>query len=83
VDYAIYQGTLGSYASHVMIDCTDDGGDLVEDILPQAASSYYLVVPLGLSSEGSYGTASNGSQRPAPLSPADRCLATQTLGGCN
>ena len=63
--------------------CTDDSGDLVEDITPQAASSYYLVVPLGVATEGSYGVASNGAERPVPPSPADRCLITQTTGGCN
>ena len=57
--------------------------DLVEDITPQAASSYYLVVPLGVATEGSYGVASNGAERPVPPSPADRCLITQTTGGCN
>jgi len=83
VDYAVYEGTLGNYDSHVMIDCTDDSGDFVEDIAPQAAGSYYLVVPLGVATEGSYGVASNGAERPVAPSPADRCLMTQTTGGCN
>jgi hypothetical protein len=81
VDYAIYQGTIGSYYSHVSAVCTDAGGDRVEEIAPQAASSYYLVVPRSATAEGSYGRASNGSERPvAPT--VNRCLGSQTLGGC-
>ncbi len=83
MDYAIYEGTLGNFYSHVKIDCTDDGSDLVEDIVPQAAASYYLVVPLGIATEGSYGVASNNAERPVPASEADRCKVIQTLGGCN
>jgi hypothetical protein len=66
----------------VKIDCEDDGGDLVEDIAPQSADSCYLIVPLGLTLEGSYGVDSNDAERPVPLIPADRCLDTQAIGGC-
>jgi V8-like Glu-specific endopeptidase len=65
-----------------MIDCTDDGGDFVEDIAPQAADSYYLIIPLSLTQEGSYGVDSNGAERPVPPAPADRCLEPQAIGGC-
>jgi len=81
VDYAIYEGTLGNYYSHTMKDCSDDGGDLVEEIVPQAADSYYLVVPMDASVEGSYGVDSASVERPRPA-PADCCLPWQTLGGC-
>ena len=81
VDYAIYEGTIGDFGSHAMKDCSDDGSDLTEEIVPQAASSYYLVVPLGDSDEGSYGVDSDGVERPT-AAPADRCLPSQALGGC-
>ncbi len=81
VDYAIYEGTIGSFYSHKMKDCSDDGGDLVEEISPQAADSYYLVVPMDSAVEGSYGIDSDGLERPR-AAPADRCLPAQTLGGC-
>jgi hypothetical protein len=83
VDYAIYEGTLGDYGSHTMIDCTDDSGDLTEEIVPQTANSYYLVVPIGATAEGSYGLASNGAERSVPRSAAGRCRVYQMLGGCN
>lgn len=81
-DYAIYEGTLGAFDSHVAVDCADDGGDLEEEISPQAADSYYLVVPVSPSQEGSYGVDSGGTERPVPPDPADRCLESQTIGGC-
>jgi len=82
VDYAIYEGTIGSYYSHVLKDCTDNGGDRVEDIVPQTVDSYYLVVPLSATSEGSYGLDSNGAERPVPSAPPNRCLVSQVIGGC-
>ncbi len=82
VDYAIYEGTLGLFDSHVAIDCSDDGGDLEEEITPGSGGRYYLLVPLGSSQEGSYGTDSGGTERPVPPSAGDRCLDAQVLGGC-
>jgi hypothetical protein len=75
-DYGIYEGTIGSWTSHTAIDCHDDGGDLQEDITPQAASSYYLVVPNNPNDEGSYGTNSGGSPRPPGTAT---CRPTQAL----
>jgi hypothetical protein len=81
VDYAIYEGALGSFYSHVMADCSDDGGDRTEDYKPQAVSSYYLVVPLSSMDEGSYGVDSNGVERPAPAA-VDRCTPVTGTTGC-
>ena len=64
-DYAIYEGTLGSWYSHTEIDCTDDGFDRQETVTPSAGGRYYLVVPLNGASEGSYGTDARGIERPA------------------
>ena len=33
-DYAIYEGTIGSWYDHSRIDCTDDGGDMEEQVQP-------------------------------------------------
>ena len=31
-DYAIYEGQIGSWYSHKMIDCSDEGADRMEDV---------------------------------------------------
>ncbi|MBP7149739.1 MAG: hypothetical protein KBD01_19610, partial [Acidobacteria bacterium] len=67
-DYGIHEGALGSWYSHTAIDCSDAGGNRVEDVAPAAGNTYYLVVALNDDVEGSYGRASNGSERP-PGSP--------------
>jgi hypothetical protein len=80
-NYAIYEGTLGSFASHVAKDCFDDGGNLSEETTPRAGSAYYLVVAQTGTDEGSYGKTSAGAERPRPATP-DRCLADQNLTAC-
>jgi len=83
VDYAIYEGVVGSFYSHVMVDCSDDGGDRSEEYKPQAGDRYYLVVPLSTVGEGSYGIDSNGNERPAPVAVGDRCIDVSGAPGCN
>jgi hypothetical protein len=73
-DYGIYEGQLGVYYSHVRKDCSDAGGDLAEDILPGPGDRYYLVVPLGISTEGSYGADSAGAPHPPGSGPTCRAL---------
>lgn len=80
-DVAIYEGILGDFASHVSIDCGDDGHDRVEEVLPGSGDRYYLVVPTGVDAEGSYGRDSAGVERALP-GDADRCLTQQDLSGC-
>jgi hypothetical protein len=80
VDYAIYEGQLGVWYSHVMRTCTDVGSDLSEELAPSAGSRYYLVVPLGADGEGSYGKDSKGAER--PLGAGARCATVQSLGPC-
>ena len=63
-DYAIHEGALGSWYSHTEIDCSDEGGDGQETLVPAAGNRYYLVVPLNGASEGSYGLNSTGAERP-------------------
>lgn len=62
-DYAIYQGVLGDFESHLPIACTT-AGLLNATITPSAGSAYYLVVPRNAFREGSYGLQSNGTERP-------------------
>ena len=76
-DYGIYEGTLGLWYSHTAADCSDDGGDLQEEITPQSGGRYFLVVPLNASDEGSYGRNTSGSERPRGTST---CRGTQALG---
>jgi hypothetical protein len=75
-DYGIYEGTIGSWYSHTAIDCHDDGANLQEDVTPQLAPSYYIVVPHNPNDEGSYGTDSTGAQRPPGTAT---CRPTQAL----
>lgn len=77
-DYAIYEGTIGTWYGHLPATCSTAGG--LDAILAMpAGSAYYLVVPLSASEEGGYGRDSAGN--PIPVG-ATRCRATQNLGGC-
>lgn len=78
-DYGIYEGEIGTWYSHTMIDCLDDGGDRTEEITPSMGSQYYLVVPQNSNDEGSYGTRSTSTER---TPGASTCIATQTLASC-
>ena len=77
-DYGFYEGTIGIWNSHTAIGCTDTAPALAEVINYGAGGRYYLVVPYNANDEGSYGTHSNGTERP-PGSPA-ACQPTQELG---
>ncbi len=65
-DYAIYEGTLGSFTSHASRYCTTEG-ETTRTFTPPLASAYYLVVPRNDVREGSYGTQSDGDERPIGL----------------
>jgi hypothetical protein len=78
-DYAIYEGTLGSWYSHSQLDCTDYGGDRQETVTPSPGNRYYLVVPESAANEGSYGADSHGAQRPAG---AATCRVTRVPTSC-
>lgn len=72
--YGVYRGTLpiASY-DHSSLDCTVT--DLVYEDLSSGDNQYYLVVPLNLTLEGSYGTASDGTEIPPGAAPCrPRCL---------
>ena len=77
-DYAVYEGVVGSWYSHSIKQCST-GGPTSTTLSPAGGDRYYLVVPLGPASEGSYGCDSTESERPRAPSA---CLATQNLAPC-
>ncbi len=77
VDYAIYQGTIGTYPSHAIEFCTTQG--LLAKTFPvDPGSLYFLVVPLSADREGSYGKDSALIERPQ-AAPACK---PQLVGSC-
>jgi hypothetical protein len=76
-DSEIYEGTLGSFATHAPMTCST-GGALTWTFAPAAGDRYYLIVPTNLASEGSYGLDGAGVERPSSLSA---CLA-QSIEAC-
>ncbi|MGH9869138.1 MAG: M12 family metallo-peptidase [Candidatus Polarisedimenticolia bacterium] len=75
-DYAVYQGTVGSWTSYTSLTCTTWHARtwLIENPQP---GSFWLVVPQTSSNEGSYGSSSAG-ERP----PAAAACKPQALGSC-
>ena len=78
VDYEIYEGTLGDFASHTPKVCST-GGMNQKTIAMGLGDKYYLVVPTSTDSEGSYGTSSDGLERPQ----AAGACRLQTIGDCS
>jgi hypothetical protein len=78
-DYAVYEGTIGTWYSHVPVTglCTT-GGATVATFNAAAGGRYYLVVPNDGSTEGSYGESTALPERPASTSPCE----VQSLGNC-
>lgn len=76
-DFAVYEGTLGNFQSHVPVDCATGGPSAL--IQPSAGDRYYLVVPVNAVFEGSYGLGENDTER----SPASgSCLPERRLASC-
>ncbi len=63
-DYAVYEGTLGAFTSHVPVVCSTAGAT-AWTLSPGAGDRYYLVVPRNAMREGSYGLDSALAERPA------------------
>jgi hypothetical protein len=76
--YGLYRGTLPWTAyNHASVSCAITAPPT---ITPQDTGSYYyLIVPNNATAEGSYGTASSGTQIPVGTSP---CRATQNINPC-
>jgi hypothetical protein len=79
LNYAVYEGAIGHWYSHAARDCVD-GVNLTEELTPSAGNRYYLVVPLGVSGEGTYGRDSKGMER--PVGAGGRCMAAQVIETC-
>jgi hypothetical protein len=77
VDYAVYEGTLGDFTSHVSRVCSTSGSTAAT-IVPGVGNVYYLVAPHNGAVEGSYGTDGASVERPAA---AVACFP-QALGVC-
>ena len=78
-DYAVYEGLLGDFTSHAPRLCSTGGATSVT-LTPASGSGYYLVVPLSPDgAEGSYGTASNGTQRPPSASACQPQVFTDCM----
>jgi hypothetical protein len=72
--YGVYRGSFPVYPyNHDSLTCSVTGSSYTD--LASGDCQYYLVVPLNLTLEGSYGTASDGSQIPPAASPCrPQCL---------
>ena len=77
-DYDIYEGTLGDYASHEPRFCST-GGQTTKTLTPSGGNTYYLVVPRNSVWEGSFGTASGGTQR----DPGGNACLEQAVESCS
>jgi hypothetical protein len=77
-DYGIYEGEIGDWDSHTAVACTDALDDLRERIPLSDGDRYYLVVPLGSTSEGSYGQDSESNERPPASAGTCRPLRSLT-----
>jgi hypothetical protein len=62
-DYAVYEGSLGSFGSQLPRTCST-GGATTFGLTPADGDTYYLVVPVQADREGSYGTDGSGAERP-------------------
>jgi len=79
-DFAIYEGTIGEYYSHESRYCST-GNLTTKTFTPLAGSTYYLVVPLNPTREGSYGTdyiLGTSAERPQGELPCQ----IQQIGSC-
>jgi len=63
-DYAVYEGTIGSYDDQRPVACSTGGVRSAEIDPPSDRSVYYLVVPHNGDYEGAYGNSSLAGPRP-------------------
>jgi hypothetical protein len=62
-DYSVHQGVLGIWYGHDKKLCTTQGATSAT-LTPGPGGFYFLIVPLDLTREGSYGVNSSGIERP-------------------
>ncbi len=82
--YIVHEGSLSSLRmgiyDHSATDCFNVPNDLQQFVFPPDFDTYYVVVPVGPESEGSYGTSfdgANSQERPVGLAV---CRPTQEVG---
>lgn len=78
VDYAVYEGEIGDFTSHLPVTCSTDGATSAT-VTPQPGNRYFLVVPMSTNREGSYGENGAGQHRPASAA----ACRTQFAEACN
>ena len=77
-DYEVYEGTIGGlFDDHAPAFCTTSGATTSLPFLPAPGNTYYLVVPINTSAEGSYGRDSAGIERDKG---SDDCDLPQVIG---
>ena len=76
-DYAIFEGHLGDYTSHVPVACGTGQRTYGWTYMP-SFDAYYLVVPVRLGREGSYGRRSSGVER----APSASACSPQEIASC-
>jgi hypothetical protein len=79
-DYSVHVGDLGDFTSHVPVACSTNGATTAT-LLPDAGDKYYLVVPTDGAADGSYGTDSEGAERPESLAACRLRIAATCPGG--
>ena len=77
VDYEVYQGNLGDFASHAPRLCSTGGA--TSATIDVDLDAYFLIVPTNGFRGGSYGVDSAGNPRPPSMAA---CLP-QSSGACN
>ena len=76
-DYAVYEGSLGSFDNPTAQTCTT-GGAINLTLTPGNGDRYYLVVPLNDDTEGSYGAGAGGAERPRSTAPCRPLAVTDS-----
>jgi hypothetical protein len=77
-DYSVHEGTIGSWYSHDKKLCTTLGATAAT-ITPGAGDAYFLIVPLDLTREGSYGVNGASVERPPSITT---CRPGSDATGC-
>jgi hypothetical protein len=76
-DYEIYQGIIGNFSVTSPAVCST-GGQTSLSFTPLPGNRFYLVVSRNATREGSYGRASDGTERPA----SSMACALWSMGAC-
>jgi glucose/arabinose dehydrogenase len=66
-DYSVHEGLIGAWYSHDKRLCSTNGATAAT-LTPRAGNTYYLIVPLDRTREGSYGEDSSGDERVPSIS---------------